>query len=142
MSDEKHQAQIQITQAVMDLLDAWQLETKEMQAILLLPENVRARAFQKFREGHEALPETPETLRRARYLLRIADALRTTYPRNPKMVGRWIKQGHRRFGRRTPLSMILEGGESGLIAVLSELDCTFSWDMTGSKDTSCRTAES
>jgi hypothetical protein len=28
---------------------------------------------------------------------------------------------------------MLEGGDSGLIAVLSELDCTFSWDLTGSK---------
>ena len=78
------------------------------------------------------LPDDPVVLRRARYLLRIADALRTTYPRNPRMSGRWVRQGHRRFGRRSPLSMILRDGESGLIAVLSELDCTFSWDLTGS----------
>jgi hypothetical protein len=31
------------------------------------------------------------------------------------------------------LSIILRDGESGLIAVLSELDCTFSWDLTGSQ---------
>ena len=56
----------------------------------------------------------------------------TTYPMNPRMSGRWVRQGHRRFGRRTPLSIILNDGESGLIAVLAELDCTFSWDLTGS----------
>jgi len=133
MEQQQEQALIQITQAVMGLLDEWSLDTKEMQAILLLPENVRARAFQKYRDGREGFPDDTDTLRRARYLLRIADALRTTYPRNPRMAGRWIKQRHRRFGRRTPLSMILDGGEGGLIAVLAELDCTFSWDLTGSQ---------
>ena len=72
---------------------------------------------------------------------RIADALRTTYPRNPRMSGRWVRQGHRRFGRRSPLSMILRDGESGLIAVLSELDCTFSWDLTGSKSMGYRPSD-
>lgn len=133
MSDDKDQTQLQLTQAVMGLLDAWELSTGEMQQLLLLPSNVRARAFQKFRDGLDAFPEEEGTLRRAAYLLRIADALRTTYPRNPKMAGRWVRLRHRRFGRRTPLSMILEGGEGGMIAVLSELDCTFSWDLTGSR---------
>jgi hypothetical protein len=132
MSEDKQQALIQVTQAVMGLLDAWELESRQMRQILMLPDDVRARAFQKFRDGQQGLPDDPDTLRRARYLLRIADALRTTYPCNPKMAGRWVKQRHRRFGRRTPLSMILDGGEGGLIAVLAELDCTFSWDLTGS----------
>ncbi len=132
---DQQQALLQITQAVMRLMDAWELNTQQMQEMLLLPQNCRARAFQKFRDGKDAFPDSPDVLRRANYLLRIADALRTTYPRNPRMTGRWIKQPHRRFGRRTPLSIILKGGEGGLIAVLSELDCTFSWDLTGSKGT-------
>jgi hypothetical protein len=28
---------------------------------------------------------------------------------------------------------MVEDGESGLISVLSHLDCTFAWDLTGSK---------
>jgi hypothetical protein len=133
---EKQEALRQITQAVMSLLDAWELNTEQMQAMLMLPGDVRARALQKYRDGREVLPDSPDTLRRANYLLRIADALRTTYPCNPRMTGRWVKQPHRRFGRRTPLSIILNGGEGGLVAVLSELDCTFSWDLTGSSNTS------
>lgn len=132
-SADQYEALRQITQAVMRLMDMWQLDTQEIQELLLLPSNVRARALQKMRDGKEVLPASQDTLRRANYLLRIADALRTTYPRNPRMGGRWIKQPHRRFGRRTPLSIIIKGGEGGLIAVLSELDCTFSWDLTGSK---------
>ncbi|MCG6966289.1 MAG: MbcA/ParS/Xre antitoxin family protein [Chromatiaceae bacterium] len=130
---EQKQALGEITRAVMGLLDAWELETREIQGVLCLPENVRARALNKFREGSDVLPDDPETLRRAGYLLRIADALRTTYPLNPRMSGRWVRQGHRRFGRRSPLSIILRDGETGMIAVLSELDCTFSWDLTGSQ---------
>lgn len=136
MSNDKKQALQDITQAVMGLLDSWQLDSKQMQALLCLPETARARAFNKFREGDDVFPDHPDTLRRANYLLRIADALRTTYPCNPRMSSRWIHQAHRRFGRRTPLSIILTDGESGLIAVLSELDCTFSWDLTGSEGTS------
>lgn len=133
MSEEKQQALADITRVVMQLLDSWKLETAEMQALLCMPKEIRSRTFHKFREGQASFPDDPNVLRRANYLLRISDALRTTYPRNPEMAGRWIRQGHRRFGKRTPLTIMLEGGDGGLVAVLSELDCTFSWDLTGSK---------
>ena len=130
---KKKAALVDITRAVMGLVDSWDLDVSETQAVLSLPSNVRARTLHKYREGREALPDTADVLRRAQYLLRIADALRTTYPCNPRMSSRWIRMPHRRFGKRTPLSMILSSGETGLVAVLAELDCTFSWDMTGSK---------
>lgn len=133
MSEQKEQALTEITRAVMNLFDHWGLQTVEMQTLLCLPDKVRARSFQKFRDGKDVLPDDPNVLRRSEYLLRIADALRTTYPKNPEMSGRWLRQPHRRFGRRTPLSILMDDGETGLIAVLSELDCTFSWDLTGSK---------
>ena len=139
---EQQQALGEITRAVMGLLDSWQLETREIQGVLCLPEKMRTRALNKFREGTDVFPDDPAVLRRAGYLLRISDALRTTYPMNPRMSGRWVRQGHRRFGRRTPLSIILNDGESGLIAVLSELDCTFSWDLTGSTATTYRRTNS
>ena len=142
LSEQQQLALSEITLAVMRLLDSWRLDTREIQSVLCLPEKTRARAINKFREGTEVLPDDPEVLRRASYLLRISDALRTTYPMNPRMSGRWVRQAHRRFGRRTPLSIILDDGESGLIAVLAELDCTFSWDLTGSAPTTYRTSES
>ena len=100
-----------ITLAVMGLLDSWRLETQEIQAVLCLPETMGAGAQQAAR-GTDVLPDNPEVLRRAGYLLRISDALRTTYPLNPRMAGRWVRQGHRQFGRRSPLSIILRDGES------------------------------
>jgi len=133
MNDSNEQALRDITRNVMNLFDAWRLSTQEMHDILCMPKEVRVRKFQQFRQGDAVFPDDQKVLRRASYMLRIAEALRTTYPLNPEMSGRWIRQPHRRFGRRSPLTIILEAsGDSGLIAVLSELDCTFSWDMTGS----------
>lgn len=133
MSEKQQQALADITRAVMNLLDTWNIDDAHMHEMLALPKQVKVRQMGRYRRGEAVLPDDQAVLRRASYLLRIADALRTAYPMNPRMSGRWIHQGQRRFGRRTPFSMIMEGGETGLVAVLSELDCTFAWDSTGSK---------
>lgn len=132
--DDNQQRDLQaITLAVMQLLDTWELDGAQIQRLLCLPADFRTRTLAKVRMGHQSLPDDPQVLVRANLLLRIADALRTAYPRNPRMSGRWIRQPHRRFGSRTPLTILLDDGEPGLVSVLSELDCTFSWDMTGSQ---------
>ena len=118
------------TSATMQVLDSWHLDTSQMQTLLAMPSTVRARAFNGFRRG-TPFPDNPVVKRRADYILRISDALRTTFPTNPNMAGRWIRQGHRRFGQNTPLSVMLQG-EDGLIAILAQLDCTFAWDLSGS----------
>ena len=131
MSDLTPESRLILTKATMHILDSWNLGTDEMRQVMGLPDKVRARSFQKFR-SHEPFPDEPGIERRADYVLRIAGALRTTYPTNPQMGGRWLRQKHRRLGG-TPLSVLLEQGEDGLVAVLAELDCTFSWDLSGSK---------
>ena len=86
----------------------------------------------RFRED-APFPDEVEVNRRVAYLMRIHDALLTYFPRNPEMRNLWVRRGNRQFGRRAPLAVMVEDGESGLIAVLSHLDCTFAWDLTGSK---------
>lgn len=132
MNNQTQDAQLIQTKAVMSVLDSWKLGAEEVKTILGLPEDLRGRSIQKFRT-HQAFPEDPEIQRRIDYLLRIVGALRTTYPTNPGMGARWLRQVHRRFGC-TPLSILLQGDEAGLIAVLAELDCTFCWDLSGSKN--------
>jgi len=132
-TDVRQQTLVELTRTVVRLMESWGLGTEQMSAALALPVQTGAATFHRYREGQEALPDNDTVLRRAQYMLRISDALRTTYPRNPEMAAHWIRRGHRRMGRRTPLDVILAGDEAGIIAVLSELDCTFSWDMTGSK---------
>ncbi|MBF0255369.1 MAG: DUF2384 domain-containing protein [Gammaproteobacteria bacterium] len=119
------------TRATMQVLDNWGLEAGQMHALLAMPESVRTRAFNSFR-NETPFPSDPTVEKRAGYVLRIAEALRTSFPTNPTMGGRWIRQGHRRFGNRSPLSVMLQG-EDGMVAILAQVDCTFAWDQSGSK---------
>jgi hypothetical protein len=131
MSEMTPEQWLVLTKATMSILDSWKLDSDQMRIILGLPDKVRSRGFQKFR-SHEPFPDEPGVHRRADYILKIAGALRTTYPTNTNMGWRWLRQNHRRLGR-PPLAVLMDGGEDALVAVLAELDCTFSWDQSGSK---------
>ena len=130
MNEVSRDSRLVLTKAAMTVLDSWKLDSDQMRIVLGLPESCRARSFQKFR-SHEPFPESAAVDRRVDYLLKIAGALRTSYPTNTSMGGRWLRQKHRRLGK-PPLALLLEGGEESLVAVLAELDCTFSWDLSGS----------
>lgn len=121
-----------LTRRSMDLLEGWGLGARDITQILQLPTAVKVRNVGRFRDG-EPFPDEPQVNRRMAYLMRIEEALLTYFPRNPEMRKLWVKRGNKRFGRRTPIAVMMEDGESGLISVLSHLDCTFAWDLTGSK---------
>ena len=119
--------QLTLTRATMAILDGWKLRPEDMRELLGLPESLRARNFQRFRD-QQPFPDQPGLWRRVDYLLRIAGALRTSYPSSPQMRERWLRQPHRRYGR-PPLALMVRDGEEGLVQVLAELDCTFGWEM-------------
>ena len=121
-----------MTRRTMNLLETWGLGASDIMRILHLPASVKARNIARFREN-EALPDDPTVNRRIGYLLRIEEALRTYFPRNPEMRDLWVKRGNKQFGKRAPVAVMIEDEESGMISVLSHLDCTFAWDLTGSK---------
>ncbi|CAK0771638.1 hypothetical protein CCP4SC76_5470008 [Gammaproteobacteria bacterium] len=117
-----------LTRATMNHLDQWKLPEETVYCLLALAATGEALPLASFRDD-VPFPSHPETLRRMEYLLRIADALRTTFPTSPQMGARWIHQSNRRLAGRSPLAVMLEG-EAGLVAVLSHLDCSFAWDET------------
>ena len=121
-----------LTRSTMQLLDDWGLQGRDILAVLDLPDSVKARGLAKYRD-ETPFPDDPAVMKRIEFLLRISEALRTTFPTNPQMRARWMRQANRHFGRRPPLAVILENGESGLVSVLAHLDCTYAWDLTGSK---------
>jgi hypothetical protein len=123
---------LMLTRRTMDLLEGWGLGARDIIQILSLPEQVKARMVARFRED-EPFPDDPVVNRRVAYLMRIEEALHTYFPRNPEMRSMWVKRGNRQFGRRAPVAVMVEGGDRGLVNVLSYLDCTFAWDQTGSK---------
>ena len=119
-----------ITRGTMNLFESWGLRTEEMMALLDL--KGRARSFAKYRYN-TPFPDEPGLMKRIEYLVRIDEALRTTYPTNPGMGKRWLRQRNHKFNRHSPLAMMMDDGERGLIYVLCRLDCTFAWDQSGSK---------
>jgi len=132
MTEVSTEERLAMTQTVMSMLEAWGLSARDIITILSLPETVKARSIARFRED-EPFPDDPAVNRRLAYLLRIEHALLTYFPRNPEMRNLWVKRGNKQFGRKAPIAVMVEEGESGLISVLSHLDCTFAWDLTGSK---------
>lgn len=120
-----------ITQKVMASLDDWGLSGEQIMAILDFPDGHRSRHLQQYRKD-TPLPDIESINARVIPLLGIIDALRTTYPRNVNMGPRWMNTPHRRMKDRTPLHTMLEDGENGVIAVLSELDCAYAWELSGS----------
>jgi hypothetical protein len=132
MTDVSLEERQTLTRRTMDLLEGWGLGASDIIRILSLPEQVKARAVARFRE-EEPFPDDPTVNRRVAYLMRIDEALHTYFPRNPEMRSIWVRRGNRQFGKRTPIAVMVEGGERGIVTVLSHLDCTFAWDQTGSK---------
>lgn len=116
----------QVTQTIIGLLDSWGVTDAQQVRILGLPKGTPTRSIRKFRKN-ASLPEVPEVMERVKHLVGIADALRTTFPRNAHMAGQWMNEPHRRFDERTPLGTIIEDGLGGLISVRAHLDCAFAW---------------
>ena len=127
MEGYTHEEQVEISRAIMRLLDGWGVPAEAAISILGLPSNTRKRQVQKFK-GDTPLPSTPDVMERVTHLTAIASALRTTYPTNPQMGNIWMGTPHRRFGGRAPLATIVEKGVKGLREVRAHLDCTYTWD--------------
>ena len=125
---------VAITRGIMHMMDGWGLSGQEIIRVLDLPPSVRPRNIARFRED-TPFPDEPRVMKRIHYLLRISDALCTFFPRNTEMRSIWMRRGNSKFGKKPPLALMVEGGETGLVRVLSYLDCTFAWDCTGSKAT-------
>ena len=120
-----------MTHKIMAAVDEWGLSGDQILALLDMPDGQRSRHLAKYRKD-TPLPDIEQVNNRIVRLLGIIDALRTTYPRNIQMGARWMRMPHRRLKQRTPINAMLEDGETGVIAVLSELDCAYAWELSGS----------
>jgi len=118
---------------VVNLLDDWGIGATDQLAMLALPEGTPRRMLRRYHED-TPLPDDPAVMKRVEHLLGIADALRTTFPRNANIGVMWLKQPCRRLRRRRPLDIMIEDGLSGLITVRTHLDCSFAWRESERKD--------
>lgn len=127
MSSYTQDEQVQITKHIMRILDEWGLSGKDAISILALPTNTRIRHLERFRDG-DPLPDTCEITERIEHIAGIADALRTSFPRNAHMAIVWMHTPHKRFQNQTPIQILADRGLSGLRVIRAELDCAFAWD--------------
>jgi len=121
----------QLACLIVALLDDWGVNAGDQLALLALPEGTRAGAIRQHRQG-APFPEDAAVAERIEHLTGIADALRTTYPRNARMGAIWMNTVNYRFDNRTPLAAMLADGLNGLLAVRVHLDCAYDWNLSGS----------
>jgi uncharacterized protein (DUF2384 family) len=118
---------------VVNTMDEWGIRASDQVAMLALPVGTPTRMLRRYQE-ETPLPDDPAVLKRVEHLLGIADALRTTFPRNANIGVLWLKQPCKRLRRRRPLDIMINEGLSGLITVRSHLDCSFAWRVSERKD--------
>ncbi|GMR19794.1 MAG: hypothetical protein BMS9Abin36_0389 [Gammaproteobacteria bacterium] len=115
-----------LTRVIMELLEDWKVKAKDQVSLLALPEGTKPRALKKYHKD-EPLPDMEEVNERLSHLLGIADALHTSYPRNAMMGAYWLSLPNDRFSGRMPITVMLEDGLEGIIAVRAHLDCAWDW---------------
>lgn len=123
LSDEER---LNLGRLVVNLLEDWGISASDAVTLLALPEGTPGRKLYRYQED-TPLPDDPEVLKRVEHIVGIADALRTTFPRNASVGVIWLKQPCKRLRRRRPLEIMIEDGLSGLITVRTHLDCSFAW---------------
>lgn len=131
MSGMSEEERLELTRGILGMLDEWDIAAKD-QLVLLGLENVPAREVNRLRDSRP-LPDDPDVMMRVEHLISIADALRTTYPFSKRMGKLWMNKPNRKFRQRTPVATMVEDGIVGLVSVRSYLDCSYSWDISGSK---------
>ena len=131
MADMSEEERLELTRGILNMLDDWEIEAKDQLALLGLSD-VPSREIRRLRENRP-LPDEPEVMQRVEHLICIADALRTPYPFSRRMGRLWMHKPNRKFRQRSPIATMVEDGMVGIISVRSYLDCSFSWDMSGSK---------
>ena len=125
-------ARLRMANQVMEQFGLWHVPLDAQLALLALPDTIRKRHLYKFGED-EPLPDDANVIERAEHILGIADALRTYFPNSEQARSRFMRSNSKKFPKATPLQIMVEEGVGGLIRIRMHLDCTYAWDLSGSK---------
>lgn len=118
---------LQLTVAIVQLLDDWGVSDSDKLEMLALPEKTRSRVVRAMRDGTKSLPDSIETDERIGHLIGINDALRTSNPLNMAAGAMWMRRPNNRFKNRAPVRVMIEDGLIGIKAVRVHLDCSWGW---------------
>jgi len=123
---------LRMANQVMEQFELWHVPLDAQLVLLALPDTVRKRHLHKFGKD-EPLPDDVNVMERAEHIIGIADALRTYFPSSAHARSRFIRSNSKKFSKATPLQIMVNDGVSGLIRIRTHLDCTYAWDISGSK---------
>jgi len=121
-----------LSRSIVELLNQWGVDDADQITLLGLPSDTKPRVLRRYYEN-TALPNTSDINERLDHLLGIADALRTSNPRNAAAGSIWLHSVNYRFDNRTPLDAMIQDGIGGLLAVRTHLDCAYDWNQSGSR---------
>ncbi len=131
MSPGSSDRRVLLTNRIMSMLDDWGTSGPQKIILLGLPEEMRTRKLERYRQD-EPFPDNDIVNEHLEHLVGIADALRTSFPRNGEMSALWLHKPHKRFANDNPMDVMINKGLSGIIQVRAQLDCSFAWNTTGS----------
>lgn len=109
-----------LARMLMRLFEHWKLSTTDQLELLGMSPKSR-NLLSKYRKG-EPIPAGRDVLDRAGYLLSIHKSLRTLFPFDQDAVYQWPHIRNRAFEGRTPLEVMREEGQLGLIKVAWHLE--------------------
>jgi len=111
---------------LISLLNEWEISNADKVTLLALPMGTKPRAIQQYQQG-APFPDDESIQTRINHFVGIAEALRLAYPRNMQGGKLWLHRPNRHFNQRTPLSVMIEDGLSGIAAVRMRIDCSYDW---------------
>ena len=112
--------------ALITVLDNWGVSNAQKVVMLALPSGTKPRAILRYQQG-ASFPVDEVIQERIEHFFGIAEALRLAYPRNSQGGELWLKRPNKHFNQRTPLSVMIEDGLAGIIAVRMRIDCSYDW---------------
>lgn len=126
MSEQTHQEKSRLATFLIAVLYDWGISNADMVTLLALPDGTKPRAIHQYQQGMP-FPEDENIQARVDHFIGIEEALRLAYPRNLQGGKLWLNRPNRHFNQRTPLSVMIEDGLSGIASVRMRIDCSYDW---------------
>lgn len=120
-NDLRYEQRVTLTRSVLQVLDGWALSPDDQCALLDLGQPGAVRRLRRHRLGNP-LPDEPEVWVRVALILDIDRAVNQLFPHSGAAADLWVTTPRVKFGRRTPLELMLSGGVEGIRRVARSLD--------------------
>ncbi len=110
-----------LARTVAALFEKWGLSADEQLCLLGMSPESR-KVLPQYRRGERALPNAPDTLTRAGYLLGIHKGLRLLFPESEALRFGWVKLRNRVLDGDTPLEVMVRDGLLGVARIARFID--------------------